>query len=116
MFGVLPLHEAPHASQLSHLGLDRGRRSLHGESGHHDHRDRAARYRAGYRGRLGIFELLVVNNALRELILNRRAATELRAVALRSMTTMQQDALGKAVAGLTTLEEIIRVCAGDALE
>ena len=66
----------------------------------------------GYRGRIGIFELLAINGELRELILQRRSSAELRSAAQKNMTTMQQDALQKAAEGVTSLEEIIRVCSG----
>lgn len=72
--------------------------------------------RGGYRGRVGIFELLAITPHLRELILQRRSAAELKSSARRSMMTLQEDAMRKAGQGLTTLEEIIRVCAGDAQE
>jgi type II secretory ATPase GspE/PulE/Tfp pilus assembly ATPase PilB-like protein len=67
----------------------------------------------GYRGRIGIFELLAVTPELRELILQRKSSSELKASAQRSMLTMHQDALQKASAGVTTLEEILRVSSGD---
>jgi type II secretory ATPase GspE/PulE/Tfp pilus assembly ATPase PilB-like protein len=70
----------------------------------------------GYRGRIGIFELLSVSVELRELILQKRSNAELKAAAQRSMITMHQDALQKASAGVTTLEEILRVSSGDLLE
>jgi type II secretory ATPase GspE/PulE/Tfp pilus assembly ATPase PilB-like protein len=70
----------------------------------------------GYHGRTGIFELLPVTNELRELILQRRSNAELKSTAQKSMVTMHQDALQKAAAGLTTLEEILRVSSGDLLE
>jgi len=70
----------------------------------------------GYRGRIGIFELLAITAELRELILQRRSNAELKSVAQRTMITMHQDALQKAAAGLTTLEEILRVSSGDLLE
>ena len=70
----------------------------------------------GYRGRVGIFELLVVNPEIRELILQRRSSLEIRNAAVKSMITMQQDALRKAADGMTTLDEIVRVCSGDAQE
>jgi type II secretory ATPase GspE/PulE/Tfp pilus assembly ATPase PilB-like protein len=70
----------------------------------------------GYRGRIGIFELLPITNELRALILERRANAELKAAAQRDMVTMHQDALQKAAAGVTTLEEILRVSSGDLLE
>jgi type II secretory ATPase GspE/PulE/Tfp pilus assembly ATPase PilB-like protein len=70
----------------------------------------------GYRGRIGIFELLTVTPELRELILQKRSNAELKTTAQRTMITMQQDALRKAAAGLTTLDEIVRVCSGDVQE
>lgn len=72
--------------------------------------------RNGYRGRVGIFELLSITSTLREMIIQRRSAAELKSVARKSMVTMQEDALRKAAEGQTTLDEIIRVCAGDAQE
>jgi type II secretory ATPase GspE/PulE/Tfp pilus assembly ATPase PilB-like protein len=70
----------------------------------------------GYRGRIGIFELLPITNELRALILERRANAELKAAAQRDMITMHQDALQKVAAGVTTLDEILRVSSGDLLE
>lgn len=70
----------------------------------------------GYRGRVGIFELLAITPELREMILQRRSSAELKQFAQKSMITMAQDAFQKASAGETTLEEIVRVTAGDQLE
>ena len=70
----------------------------------------------GYRGRIGIFELLPINPELRELILQRRSSAEIKAAALKTMMTMHADALQKAAEGITTLEEILRVSSGDSLE
>jgi type II secretory ATPase GspE/PulE/Tfp pilus assembly ATPase PilB-like protein len=70
----------------------------------------------GYRGRIGIFELLAVNQELRELILQRRSSAEIKAAAQKTMITMHQDALQKAAEGITSLEEIVRVSSGDNLE
>jgi type II secretory ATPase GspE/PulE/Tfp pilus assembly ATPase PilB-like protein len=70
----------------------------------------------GYRGRIGIFELLVIEAELRELILQKRSNAELKAMARKTMMTMHQDALQKAAAGTTSLEEILRVSSGDSLE
>jgi len=50
---------------------------------------------------------------MRELILQRKSSAELKAAAQRSMLTMHQDALRKASAGVTSLEEILRVSSGD---
>ena len=70
----------------------------------------------GYRGRVGIFELLPLNAELRELVLQRRSSAELKASARKSMVTMFQDALEKARAGLTTADEVLRVVSGDVIE
>ncbi|HEX3800348.1 MAG TPA: GspE/PulE family protein [Verrucomicrobiae bacterium] len=70
----------------------------------------------GYRGRVGIFELLSLTNELRELILQKRSNVELKATAQGKMMTMHEDALRKAAQGVTTLEEILRVSSGDMLE
>jgi type II secretory ATPase GspE/PulE/Tfp pilus assembly ATPase PilB-like protein len=71
---------------------------------------------SGYRGRVGIFELLVLNARLRELILKRCSSAEIKAVARESMKTMQEDALAKAAEGLTTLDEVVRVVSGELQE
>lgn len=70
----------------------------------------------GYAGRVGIFELLAITPALREMIVQRRSNVELKSAARSSMMTMHQDALIKASAGVTTLDEIVRVSSGDQQE
>ena len=70
----------------------------------------------GFRGRVGIYELLQITNDLRELILQKRSNAELKNTAQKTMTTMHQDALQKVAAGVTTLEEVLRVSSGDLLE
>jgi type II secretory ATPase GspE/PulE/Tfp pilus assembly ATPase PilB-like protein len=64
----------------------------------------------GYRGRLGIFELLVMDEALRKEVLQRRGAGELRALAIDAgMRTLRADGLRLILAGRTTPEEVLRV-------
>jgi type II secretory ATPase GspE/PulE/Tfp pilus assembly ATPase PilB-like protein len=70
----------------------------------------------GYRGRVGIFELLAINTEMKELILQKRSNAELKSMAQKTMLTMHQDALLKAAAGMTSLEEILRVSSGDLLD
>ncbi|HEY3864439.1 MAG TPA: GspE/PulE family protein [Verrucomicrobiae bacterium] len=70
----------------------------------------------GYRGRVGIFELLALTPELQELILHKSSNAVLKSTARKTMITMHQDALRKAAAGVTTLEEIVRVSSGDAWE
>lgn len=62
----------------------------------------------GYRGRKGIFELMVMNNRLRELAFNKGSTDEIRAQAIRDgMHTLFMDGLRKVLDGWTTLEEVL---------
>ena len=68
----------------------------------------------GYRGRLGIFEIFVVNDEVRHMIFEQISASELRIKARElGMRTLREDGLRKVVAGITTLEEVFRVTMGD---
>jgi type IV pilus assembly protein PilB len=63
----------------------------------------------GYRGRVGIYELLVPNVDIRDAILQKRTMQEIRQISLDScdLCTMQEDGMVKALRGLTTLEEVL---------
>ena len=64
----------------------------------------------GYDGRTGIFEVLEMTEDIKKMILKRSSSDEIMAVAQRSgMTTMLEDGLEKALNGITTLEEVLRV-------
>jgi type II secretion system protein E len=64
----------------------------------------------GYQGRKGIYELLIVNESLRPLILNRAAATTIAAKAVENgMRTLRTDGWNKVKIGETTIEEVLRV-------
>ncbi len=64
----------------------------------------------GYQGRLGVYELLLNTDEMRNLIMKGTAAGHLRRVArMNGMRTMRQDAWQKAQQGITTVEEILRV-------
>jgi len=64
----------------------------------------------GYRGRVGIIEILTVSDKIRSLILRHASAGEIEAVAREEgMATMFEDGCLKATQGLTTLEEVARV-------
>ena len=70
---------------------------------------------SGYRGRVGIFEMLMITDQLRELIVQRRSATDLQAVARKDgLKLMREDGWSKVLAGMTTVEEIVRVTKTDA--
>jgi general secretion pathway protein E len=64
----------------------------------------------GYLGRTGIFELLVMSDHIKELTLKRSSAHVIKQAAVeRGMRTLREDGLRKAMAGVTTLEEVCRV-------
>lgn len=64
----------------------------------------------GYRGRLGIFEVLSVGNKIEDMVIGRSSSSEiLKQAQTEGMITMRQDGLLKATEGLTTLDEVIRV-------
>jgi type IV pilus assembly protein PilB len=65
-------------------------------------------YKTGYVGRIGIFEVLEVTPAIRELITKGSDSGTIRAMATQEgMTTMIEDGLLKVASGITTLEEIL---------
>jgi type II secretory ATPase GspE/PulE/Tfp pilus assembly ATPase PilB-like protein len=69
----------------------------------------------GYRGRTAIYELFVITEDVRSLILRRASAREIRRVAVdQGMATLRMDGWIKARAGITTIEEILRVTQEDA--
>ncbi len=69
---------------------------------------------SGFRGRIGVYELLVADEELRRLIYGNVTAAQLRAAARRAgMRTMREDGLRKTLAGLTTIDEIAAHTVGD---
>ncbi len=68
---------------------------------------------SGYSGRIGIYELLIPDDAMRDKITAAPNINELRAMAAEAgMTTLREDGMGKVKAGITTVEEIFRATAG----
>ena len=66
--------------------------------------------KTGYLGRLPIYEVMDATDAIREAIIARSSAADLRMIARKEgMTTMLEDGIQKALQGFTTLEEILRV-------
>lgn len=64
----------------------------------------------GYRGRLAIFEIMVLDETLRAMIVKQRPSNELRNYAIsRGFTTLRQDGLRRVVGGQTTADEVLRV-------
>ncbi|MDI6844060.1 MAG: ATPase, T2SS/T4P/T4SS family [Anaerosomatales bacterium] len=64
----------------------------------------------GYRGRIGLFEIMEMNEELQRLFLREAPAEQLRVAAIEAgMRTLRRDALDKVKAGVTSLEEVARV-------
>jgi type IV pilus assembly protein PilB len=69
----------------------------------------AACRQTGYRGRLGVFEVLVLNDAIKEAIQGRAPASEIRRIAAHSgMRSLRYDAVEKVRLGFITPEEVLR--------
>ncbi len=65
--------------------------------------------KTGYKGRVGLYEVMDVNEELRELILVGASALELRRKAIeQGMITLRQSGLHKVKAGVTTIDEVVR--------
>jgi general secretion pathway protein E len=65
---------------------------------------------SGYQGRLGIYELLDIDEELRRLMVTKADSTVLKAQAIRSgMRTLKEDGWQKVLAGITTADEVLRV-------
>jgi type IV pilus assembly protein PilB len=65
----------------------------------------------GYRGRLGIFELLKMTGSMREMTFKREPTQSIRRQSrLMGMRTLLEDGLNKAMKGITTLEEVLSTC------
>jgi type IV pilus assembly protein PilB len=67
----------------------------------------------GYRGRMGVHEVLEITDQIRELISQRATALRIKEVAVKNgMITLQESAIRKLLQGLTTAEELLRVTGG----
>ena len=64
----------------------------------------------GYRGRVGVFEMLVLNEYVKEAILNRKTSYEIRRTSIETtgLITLLEDGIGKAARGITSIPEVLR--------
>ena len=70
--------------------------------------------KSGYRGRLGIFELMTMNSTVRELSFAGASTTEIKEAAIKNgMSTLYDDGILKVLQGITTLDEVFRVSKKD---
>lgn len=70
----------------------------------------AACRHTGYRGRVGVFEMLVLNESVRDSIISRKTSHQIRQISIEStgLVTLLEDGVAKAAAGQTTIEEVLR--------
>jgi len=72
--------------------------------------------KVGYTGRMGIYELLVTNESIRQLAHDRVSSWDIRKAALaEGMRTLRMDAWDKSLQGQTSVDEVIRLTKGDRL-
>ncbi|MCA9522030.1 MAG: type II secretion system ATPase GspE [Myxococcales bacterium] len=70
----------------------------------------------GYAGRLGIYELLVVDEKIRQLVMKNAPAPTLKKVAIEAgLTTLREDGVRKAILGVSSMEEVMRVTQDDSV-
>ena len=71
-------------------------------------------HHTGYRGRKGIYELMIMTPAMKSLVLTTSDANEIkrRAIEENGLITLRSDGANKVLAGQTTIEEIYRVSQG----
>jgi general secretion pathway protein E len=97
----------PEADTLKRLGLEPGdlKNAVFYRAGSCD-----KCFQSGYRGRVGIYEILVLNEKLQSMIMKTYDSHQLKREAIASgMTTLYQDGIRKALQGITTIEEVLRV-------
>jgi general secretion pathway protein E len=99
----------PDPSLVKELGLDRAGDTLF-EGFFYRGKGCAACLQTGYRGRSGIYELLVIDDNIRSLIMGGADSSVIRRKAIeQGMTTLFRDGVIKIVKGVTTVDEVLRV-------
>jgi type IV pilus assembly protein PilB len=97
----------PTSDMLAGLGLDPGDRSIQFYQGRGCPRCKGT----GYFGRTGIFEILEVNQRIKDLVLQGALPETIHHMAIeQGMSTLRQCAVRKVLGGVTTFEEVLRVC------
>jgi len=104
---LCPVCKKPHGydgAYLESLGLDPNDTRYRQAHGCEECRD------TGYHGRLPIFEICALNEALRHLVVERATGSQLKACAIENgLYTLRQDGFRRAAEGWTSLEEVLRV-------
>ena len=67
-------------------------------------------FQTGYRGRIGIYEIMVLGHGIKNLLLDNHDAFRIKQEALKwGMTTLREDGIRKVLSGISTIEEILRI-------
>jgi general secretion pathway protein E len=67
----------------------------------------------GFRGRIGIYELIVIDEELRERIHDRASEQEMTRIVRKTCPSIRDDARDKVLSGVTTVQEVLRVTLED---
>ena len=71
-------------------------------------------FQTGYRGRTGVYELMMINEEIEDLIYNRQSAGAVKKAALDAgLQTLRMDGVRKVIAGITSIAEVLRVTQAD---
>ncbi len=71
----------------------------------------------GYRGRIALFEIMILNDALRTMIVHQRPSNEIKQQAMQNgMVTLRRDGWSRVLDGVTTVDEVVRVARRDEFE
>jgi general secretion pathway protein E len=71
-------------------------------------------FQTGYRGRTGIYEVMLISDRIQELVYRRETAGTIKRIALEAgMQTLRMDGARKVLAGITTVSEVLRVTQAD---
>ncbi len=97
----------PTAKEIHALGLDYGEVR---QFEYHKGRGCAHCAYTGYRGRVGAYELLVLNEMVKEAILHKKTAHEIRQISTETtgLVSMREDAVAKVIKGATTYDEVLK--------
>ena len=73
-------------------------------------------FQTGYRGRTGVYELMLINEEIQDLIYKRESAGIIKKTALNAgLQTLRMDGVRKVIAGVTTIAEVLRVTQADVM-
>ncbi|MCK4292848.1 MAG: type II secretion system ATPase GspE [Planctomycetes bacterium] len=106
----------PAAGDLRALGIGNGKSSISLKKGTEFFMGAGCEkcFQTGYRGRTGIYELLLIDERIQDMIYKRETAGTIKRIALEAgMQTLRMDGARKVLAGITTVSEVLRVSQAD---